>query len=36
MLTNIKLIFEASRNKTCDENVENVEEYQIAIRGKQK
>ena len=36
MLKNIKLLLEASRNKACDENVENVEEYQVAIKGKQK
>ena len=36
MLKNIKLILEASRNKACDENVENVEEYQVNIRSKQK
>ena len=36
MLKNIKLILEASINKACDENVENVEEYQVDIRGKQK
>ena len=36
MLKNIKLLLKASRNKACDENVENVEEYQIDIRGNQK
>ena len=36
MIKNIKWILEARRNKACDENVENVEEYQVDIRGKQK
>ena len=35
MMKKIKLILEASRNKACDENVENVEEYQVDIRSKQ-
>ena len=30
MLKNMKLLLEARRNKACDENVENVEEYQVS------
>ena len=36
MMKNIKLILEVSRNKACDENVENDEENQVDIRSKQK
>ena len=35
MIKKIKLILEARGNKACDENVENVEEYQVDIRSKQ-
>ena len=31
LLKNIKLLLEASRNKACEQNVENVEEYQVYI-----
>ena len=36
MMKKIKLMLESSRNKACDENVENDEEYQVDIRRKHK
>ena len=36
MIKNIKWILEASRNKACDQNVQNNEDYQVDVRSKQK
>ena len=36
MIKNIKWILEASRNKACEQNVQNDKEYQVDIRSKQK